>query len=112
MFYFINTNTNTYPYYLGNIQNDYPSYNVYQPLPEGIFRVEPGIKPSDPDEFHTYSPSQPELVDGIWTMQYVLIELPFDQEKPPLPDGPGPWLWDDESKNWYLANPLAKETHD
>ena len=112
MFYFINTNTNTYPYYFGDIQRDYSWYNVYQPLPEGIFQVEPGIKPSDSDESHTYSPSQPELVDGVWTMQYVLIELPFNKEIPPSPDGPGPWLWDCDSKIWYLANPLAKETHD
>ena len=105
---FINTNTNVYPYYIGNLKVDYPEYNVYQPMPKGVFPVIWIEQPNDADDLHYYELGTPILSDGVYTTNWVLTDK--------IPgvhlSGPGPWSFDEESKIWYLTNPLAKDTHD
>lgn len=67
---FINTNTNVYPYYIGNLWDDYPEYNVYQPLPEGIFPVV-WINEPEVDTTKQYvTEAMPIETDGVWTVQW------------------------------------------
>jgi hypothetical protein len=108
MILFINTNTNVYPYYLGNLQVDYPEYNVYQPMPDGVFPVMWLEKPDDADDYHYYELETPTELDGIYTTNWVLT----DKIPGIHPTGPGPWSWDNETNTWFLSNPLAKDTHD
>lgn len=105
---FINTNTNVYPYYFGNLEADYPEYNVYQPMPNGVFPVTWVEKPEEINPAHYYELGTPTLSDGVYTTNWELKE----REPGTYITGPGPWSFDEESKTWYLTNPLAKDTHD
>ena len=106
----INTNTNTYPYQEWQLRKDYPEYNVYQPLPNGICKVVIEPNPEGFEETHEYTTTLPVLINDVWTIQWELKELP--PKTPTQPNGPGPWDWDEESQTWYLYSPLSKATHD
>jgi hypothetical protein len=108
MILFINTNTNVYPYYPGNLEADYPEYNVYQPMPNGVFPVTWIEKPEDPDPAHYYELGTPISNNGVYTTNWELKE----RQPGTYITGPGPWSFDEESKTWYLTNPLAKDTYD
>jgi len=105
---FIDTNTNKYPCTLYEIKRDYPEYNVYQPLPDGVFAVKWVEPPEDIDIYHCWVAGNPVIIDGVWTTNWVLKERKLE----PYQLGPGPWLFDEESQTWYLAHPLAKATYD
>ena len=98
---YINTNTNVCPYHIGNLQFDYPEYNVYQPLPEGVFPIEWSVQPEAPDIAHYYE-INPIAVDGIWKIEWVLTERKPGTYKP----GPD-YSFDEESNIWYPSHPLA-----
>jgi hypothetical protein len=108
MDYYINTNNNLYPYFLEELRNDYPEYNVYQPFPKGVFPVVWVDKPEEPDSAHIYKIETPTFSNGVYTTNWVLKE----REPGTYTTGPGPWSFDEESQTWYLSNPLAKDTHD
>lgn len=100
---YINTNTNQYPYYIGNLRLDYPEYNTYQPLPEGVFPLTWVDAPEAPDVAHYYSP-KPIETNGVWTVEWTL------ETKEPGTYKPGPeYFFDEESRTWYPQNPLVKE---
>jgi hypothetical protein len=99
---YINTNTNQYPYYIGNLCLDYPEYNVYQPLPEGVFPVTWVNEPEAPDVAHYYVP-KPVEKDGEWIVEWNL------EEREPGTYCPGPgFFFDEESGKWYPQNPTVK----
>jgi len=106
---YINTNTNVWPYYQVDLANDYHAWNVYQPLPDGIYEIVEQPKPSSADPFYDWREVFPELTNGVWTQKFELFETNY---RLPFPDGPGPWEWDQEDKVWYLNSPLAKDTHE
>jgi len=106
--FYINTITNKYPYTKADLINDNPWYNVYQPLPDGVFPVVWVDCPESPDVHHEYVLETPTEKDGLWTTNWVLKERKSGTYR----HGPGPWLFDEETKTWYLANPLAKATDD
>jgi len=108
MITYINTKTNKYPYFYGDIQVDYPEYNVYQPLPDGVFPVTSKNFDGQPEPGYFWKEVLPAETDGVWTQQWEQEKFPTDN---PL-SGPGPWSFDEESQTWYLANPLAKAVHD
>ena len=104
----ININTNKFPYAMWELRQEYADWNVYQPLPDGIFQVVEAPAPEGLEDNQYFEPGQPELIDGVWTLPMVVKDRPFGY----TPTGPGPWDLDQESGLFYLAHPLAKATHD
>ena len=102
----INTNVipNKFPYAPFELLKDYPWYNVYQPLPSGIYEVIVDPLPPPPEKTHFYNLSLPIEIDGVWVQQWVLQEHEFGVVR----TGPGPWDLDKESGKFYLSNPLAR----
>jgi hypothetical protein len=71
---YIDTNSNTYPLYPGDIMLVSPSWSLGDPLPSGWFSVEPTELPSITDT-QTYYEEAPVLVDGIYTQVWNVREL-------------------------------------
>lgn len=67
---YINTNTNTYPYTFADIQRDYPEYNTYQPLPDGIHPVVWVERPVLDETKQEITYVGPVEKDGVWTVQW------------------------------------------
>ena len=108
---FINTKTNQYPYWLGDLLSDNPWYNVYQPLPDGVLPVVWVEAPDSPDAAHYYLP-QPVEINGVWTVQWTIHdfteeELQAQKDNLVANGGPG-YLFDKESQTWYPSNPLVR----
>ena len=83
---------------------NYPGYNIYQSLPDGVFEVQKSEMPISTKEDKIYVECAPKKIDGVWTQQYELITL----SSVPLNSIPEGFSWDEESKTLYPNNPLTK----
>jgi hypothetical protein len=71
---YIDTNTNTYPLYPGDVLLVSPSWSLGDPLPTGWFSVEPTDLPTI-SETQTYYEGAPIIVDGIYTQVWLTRDL-------------------------------------
>jgi len=71
---YIDTNSNTYPLYPGDIMLVSPSWSLGDPLPSGWFSVEPTEPPSITG-IQTYYEEAPALVDGVYTQTWNIRNL-------------------------------------
>lgn len=63
---YIDTNSNTYPLYPGDIMLVSPSWSLGDPLPSGWFEVQP-VDPPSISSTEMYYEEAPSLVDGVYT---------------------------------------------
>jgi len=71
---YIDTNSNTYPLYPGDITLVSPSWSLGDPLPSGWFEVEP-TDPPIVTNTQTYYEEAPLLGDGTYTQVWGVREL-------------------------------------
>ena len=72
---YIDTNTSRYPLFPGDIQLEYPDWNIGDSLPSGWFEVQETAMPSDNlVDAITYE-AYPELVDGTYRQTWATREL-------------------------------------
>lgn len=70
MNYYYNTETNSYPRYVGDIQLECPDWNSEMPLPPNWVEVE-FTDPPEHDEFDLVTIGQPILDNGIWKQTWI-----------------------------------------
>jgi hypothetical protein len=95
---YYDSNTGRYPVDIDYIHAMYPEYNVYQPIPNGVFEYEQ-TEPPEYGENIMYVADTPALVNGAWLSQWKSIDLTK-------------YVWDDHSQTWYFKNPLVKAIDD
>ena len=71
---YIDTITNTYPLYPGDVALVAPSWSLGDPLPTGWFSVEP-TEPPAISETQTYYEDAPALVDGAYVQVWLTRDL-------------------------------------
>lgn len=71
---YIDTNTNTYPLYPGDVLLVAPTWALGDPLPTGWHSVEP-TEPPVISEAQTYYEVAPLVVDGIYTQSWGIRDL-------------------------------------
>jgi hypothetical protein len=71
---YIDTNSNTYPLYPGDIMLVSPSWSMGDSLPSGWFEVEPTAPPAITST-ETYYEDTPSLMDGVYTQVWSVREL-------------------------------------
>ena len=71
---YIDTNSNTYPLYPGDIALVSPSWSAGDPLPSGWFEVQQTTPPTI-NSTQLYYEEAPSLVDGVYTQVWNVREL-------------------------------------
>ena len=94
---YYDSNKNLYPVDTQYLYAAYPGYNIYQPIPDGIFEYEETPQPQAVIDT-MYIPDTPALVEGVWLSQWKAIDLTK-------------YSYDSQSQTWYFANPLAKNNN-
>ena len=101
---YININTNEYPRYEGDILLIDPQWNSSLPLPNGWFVVNETSHP-EYSETQTIKEGVPNLVDGEYYQNWIVIDLSEDQilqKNTPKPEESGVkyYIWDFDKKEW------------
>ena len=68
---YINTSTNEYPLYFGDMELRFPNFNKNNVPEDYAVVVQPEIPV--PTDMQTVNEVSPILIDGVWTKQYVFI---------------------------------------
>ena len=92
--FYYDSNTGRYPVDTDYLYATYPEYNIYQPMPNGVFEYEQ-TEPPEYGENIMYVADTPAPVDGVWLSQW----KSFDLTK---------YAWDDNSQTLYPVNPLVR----
>jgi hypothetical protein len=71
---YIDTNTNTYPLYPGDVMLVSPTWQLGDELPNGWFAVEPTDPPTISDT-QMYQEATPDLVDGVYVQAWTVRNL-------------------------------------
>jgi hypothetical protein len=107
---YLNLDTGKFPLHEGDIQLVHPEWTADQPLPSTFAKVEWQDQP-ELSKNQTALLSSPIEVNGVWTRQWTIHDL-TEEELQAQRDylitngGPG-YLFDEDSKTWYPANPLV-----
>jgi len=108
---YLNLNTGEFPLHEGDIQLAHPEWTADQPLPSTFAKVE-WQDPPALEENQTALVNPPIEVNGVWTRQWTIHNLTEEElqaQKDNLVTNGGPgYLFDEDSKTWYPANPLVK----
>jgi hypothetical protein len=78
---YIDTTTNRYPLFIGDIQIVDPSWNLGDNLPEGWFEVQETSMPINPPENSIYYEVAPVMIDGIYTQTWEMKELSSEEQE-------------------------------
>jgi hypothetical protein len=72
---YIDTNTDRYPLFIGDVQLEAPSWEPGVSLPNGWFEVEETSMPIATEENIIYYEDAPELVDGAYIQKWSARQL-------------------------------------
>lgn len=77
---YLNTNTNEYPRFIGDIQIEFPSWNFGDELPSNWVEVEEVENPAYSDN-EILEELQPKLVNGKYKQQWVVRKMTAEESE-------------------------------
>jgi hypothetical protein len=101
---YLNTKTQEYPRYDGDLEN--LGWSLGQPLPENWVEVA-YTDPPTVDTNTTYEIQFPQLINGIWTITWITRPLTANEivrRDTPMPKDGKEYVWNEPNLKWQVIN--------